>query len=41
MATLPGARLYAARGYVGRDVVRYGIGDGEWIEFIPMQKELR
>ena len=41
MATLPGARLYAARGYVGSDTVRYDLGDGESIEFIPMQKELR
>jgi GNAT superfamily N-acetyltransferase len=41
MATLPGARLYAARGYVGRDAVRYDLGDGESIEFIPMQKDLR
>ena len=40
MATLPGVRLYAARGYVGGDVVRYDLGDGESIEFIPMQKEL-
>ena len=41
MATLPGARLYAARGYFGRDAVRYDLGNGESIEFIPMQKELR
>jgi GNAT superfamily N-acetyltransferase len=41
MATLPGAKLYAARGYLGTDVVRYDVGAGESIEFIPMQKELR
>jgi GNAT superfamily N-acetyltransferase len=41
MATLPGVRLYAARGYVGKDTVSYDLGGGESIEFIPMQKELR
>jgi N-acetylglutamate synthase-like GNAT family acetyltransferase len=40
MATLPGAKLYAARGYVGADTVRFGVGDEETIEFIPMQKPL-
>jgi GNAT superfamily N-acetyltransferase len=40
MATLPGARLYAARGYVGADRVRYDVGMGESIEFIPMRKDL-
>jgi GNAT superfamily N-acetyltransferase len=40
MATLPGVRLYAARGYVGADMVRFDVGAGETIEFIPMQKTL-
>ena len=40
MATLPGVRLYAARGYVGADIVRFDVGAGETIEFIPMQKTL-
>ena len=40
MATLPGVRLYAARGYVGANMVRFDVGAGETIEFIPMQKTL-
>jgi N-acetylglutamate synthase-like GNAT family acetyltransferase len=40
MATLPGVKLYAARGYVGGDMVRFDVGSGEVIEFIPMQKQL-
>jgi GNAT superfamily N-acetyltransferase len=40
MATLPGTRLYAARGYSGSDVVRVDLGQGDSIEFIPMQKAL-
>ena len=40
MATLPGVRLYAARGYVGAELVRYDVGAGEFIEFIPMRKAL-
>ena len=40
MATLPGVKLYAARGYVGGDVVRYEMQPGESIEFIPMRKPL-
>ncbi len=40
MATLPGVKLYAARGYVGADLVRFDVGLGESIEFIPMRKEL-
>ncbi len=38
MATLPGARLYAARGYAGSEIVRFEVGLGESIEFIPMRK---
>jgi GNAT superfamily N-acetyltransferase len=40
MATLPGVKLYAARGYVGAAIVRYDMGSGEAIEFVPMQKSL-
>src|SRR5580658_2379782 len=40
MATLPGVKLYAARGYVGAPLVRFDLGDGESIEFIPMRKDL-
>jgi GNAT superfamily N-acetyltransferase len=40
MATLPGVKLYAARGYVGNTKARFEIGSGESIEFIPMQKSL-
>jgi GNAT superfamily N-acetyltransferase len=40
MATLPGVKLYAARGYVGMPQVNYDVGAGESIEFIPMVKDL-
>lgn len=40
MATLPGVKLYAARGYVGDAQVRFDVGSGESIEFIPMHKSL-
>jgi N-acetylglutamate synthase-like GNAT family acetyltransferase len=40
MATLPGVRLYAARGYAGAAMVHYDIGQGESIEFVPMRKNL-
>jgi len=40
MATLPGVKLYAARGYRGTDRVRYDVGMGESIEFLPMTKVL-
>jgi GNAT superfamily N-acetyltransferase len=40
MATLPGAKLYAARGYVAAPLVHFEIGSGERIEFIPMRKRL-
>jgi N-acetylglutamate synthase-like GNAT family acetyltransferase len=40
MATLPGVKLYAARGYVGTDRVSYDVGSGESIEFLPMRKNL-
>ena len=41
MATLPGVRLYAARGYVGTQHVSYDLGNGEHIDFVPMSKQLR
>jgi GNAT superfamily N-acetyltransferase len=40
MATLPGVKLYAARGYTGTDIVHYDLGNGETIEFVPMRKAL-
>jgi GNAT superfamily N-acetyltransferase len=40
MATLPGVKLYAARGYVGASMVHFDVGLGETIEFIPMRKVL-
>ena len=40
MATLPGVKLYAARGYVGSEQVSYDVGSGESIEFLPMHKNL-
>ncbi len=38
MATLPGVKLYAARGYAGAPLVHFDVGSGESIEFIPMRK---
>jgi GNAT superfamily N-acetyltransferase len=40
MATLPGVKLYAARGYTGAAQMRYDVGGGEAIEFVPMRKNL-
>ena len=40
MATLPGVKLYAARGFVGAAMVHFDMGAGETIEFIPMRKVL-
>ena len=40
MATLPGVRLYAARGYEAGEQVEYEIAGGVTIEFVPMRKEL-
>ncbi len=40
MATLPGVKLYSRRGYLGGEIVRYDVGGGETIEFVPMRKEL-
>jgi GNAT superfamily N-acetyltransferase len=40
MATLPGVKLYAARGYLAAAMVHFDVGLGETIEFIPMRKAL-
>jgi len=40
MATLPGVKLYSARGYRGTEQVLYDVGAGEHIEFLPMRKAL-
>ncbi len=40
LATLPGVRLYAARGYVAGPEVRHELGPGLAIEFVPMSKTL-
>jgi GNAT superfamily N-acetyltransferase len=40
MATLPGLKLYAARGYIGGEHVNYDLGQSEKIEFVPMKKRL-
>jgi GNAT superfamily N-acetyltransferase len=40
MATLPGVKLYAARGYLAMPMVHFDVGGGESIEFIPMRKAL-
>jgi GNAT superfamily N-acetyltransferase len=40
MATLPGVRLYAARGYVAGEAIRFPLGPGLDIEFVPMTKAL-
>jgi GNAT superfamily N-acetyltransferase len=40
MATLPGLKLYAARGYTGSARVSYDLGGGESIELVPMSKPI-
>jgi GNAT superfamily N-acetyltransferase len=40
MATLPGVRLYAARGFVAGGLIRYEMRPGVAIEFVPMSKTL-
>jgi N-acetylglutamate synthase-like GNAT family acetyltransferase len=40
MATLPGKKLYEARGYVPGEKVHYPVGPGVSIEFVPMSKSL-
>jgi GNAT superfamily N-acetyltransferase len=39
MATLPGVRLYEARGYVPQPQIRWPLGRGVEIEFVPMSKD--
>jgi len=38
MATLPGLRLYAARGYVAGEAIQHPLGNGVTIPFVPMRK---
>ena len=38
MATLPGVRLYGARGYVAGELVHWPLPNGQTIQFIPMSK---
>lgn len=40
MATLPGVKLYAARGYVAGEKIDYPLAPGLSIEFVPMSKSL-
>jgi GNAT superfamily N-acetyltransferase len=40
MATLPGVKLYAVRGYLAMPRVNVDVGNGELIEFVPMRKPL-
>ena len=40
MATLPGVRLYEARGYVPGGRIQYPLASGLSIEFVPMSKSL-
>jgi GNAT superfamily N-acetyltransferase len=40
MSTLPGLRLYTARGYSGTQKVQYAVAPGISIEFVPMTKSL-
>jgi GNAT superfamily N-acetyltransferase len=40
MATLPGVRLYAARGYIAAQPIQWRLSDSLSIEFIPMHKQV-
>jgi GNAT superfamily N-acetyltransferase len=40
MSTLPGVRLYSARGYSGVERVHYEVAPGVAIEFMPMSKPI-
>jgi GNAT superfamily N-acetyltransferase len=40
MSTLPGVRLYAARGYSGTERIQYEVAPGVNIEFVPMSKTM-
>jgi len=41
MATLPGQKLYAARGYVPTGHLKHEMEPGLHIDFVPMRKELK
>lgn len=40
MATLPGVRLYQARGYVPGEMIHWPLPNGLSIQFIPMTKQV-
>jgi GNAT superfamily N-acetyltransferase len=40
MGTLPGVRLYAARGYAAQPQILYEVSPGVHIEFVPMTKNI-
>jgi GNAT superfamily N-acetyltransferase len=40
MSTLPGVRLYSARGYSGVERVQHDVAPGVAIEFVPMSKSI-
>ena len=40
MGTLPGVRLYAARGYIALPSIRYPVEPEITIEFVPMRKQI-
>jgi GNAT superfamily N-acetyltransferase len=40
LGTLPGVKLYAARGYAPAPMVRYDVAPGVAIEFVPMSKQI-
>ena len=40
MSTLPGVRLYSARGYSGVERVHHEVAPGVAIEFVPMSKSI-
>ena len=40
LSTLPGVRLYSARGYTGATQVRYEVAPGVAVEFVPMGKAI-
>jgi GNAT superfamily N-acetyltransferase len=40
MATLPGVRLYQARGYVPGEMIHWSLPNGLSIQFIPMTKQV-
>lgn len=40
MGTLPGVRLYAARGYIAQPSIQYPVGPNLTIEFVPMRKQI-